>query len=106
LPKKFFSRVYEIVSKIPEGKVATYGQIAMMLGEPRNARMVGWAMSKAPENLHLPCHRVVKKSGELSPDHVFGNSDIQRYILKSEGIIFKSDGKIDMKKCLWDGTFL
>ncbi len=103
LSKKFFSRVYNLVSKIPPGKVATYGQIAAILGEPRNARIVGWAMKNAPNNLHLPCHRVVNRSGSLSPDYVFGSSDIQRYLLKSEGITFKSDGHIDMEKCLWDG---
>lgn len=101
MSKNFFSRVYAVVSKIPPGKVATYGQIAMMLGNPRSARIVGWAMRKAPSN--LPCYRIVKKSGELSPDYVFGSSDVQRALLKSEGIIFKKDGHIDMKKHLWDG---
>ncbi|MHC6181517.1 MGMT family protein [Clostridium sp. JNZ X4-2] len=103
MSKNFFSRVYAVVSKIPQGKVTTYGQIALMLGEPRSARIVGWAMTKAPKNLHLPCHRVVNKSGKLSPDYVFGSSDVQRCLLDSEGIIFKSDGSIDMGKYLWSG---
>lgn len=103
MSKNFFSRVYNLVSKIPEGKVATYGQIAILLGEPRSARIVGWAMRKAPDSLHLPCHRVVNKSGKLSPDYVFGSSDLQRSLLKSEGIIFKRNGHIDIEKCLWNG---
>ncbi|MFL0197211.1 MGMT family protein [Clostridium sp. WILCCON 0269] len=101
MDKNFFSKVYELAARIPRGKVATYGQIASILGEPRSARIVGWAMRKAPS--YIPCHRVVKKSGELSPDYVFGSSDIQRALLKSEGISLSKDGHIDMKKYLWDG---
>lgn len=101
--KDFFQRVYKIVAQIPEGKVATYGQIAAMLGQPRSARVVGWAMRSAPEDLHLPCHRVVNRLGEMSPDYAFGSSDIQRGMLSSEGITFKEDGTIDMKKHLWNG---
>lgn len=70
----FFKSVYEIVALIPKGKVATYGGIAGMIGSPRGARIVGWAMRSAPKGLKLPCHRVVKKTGELSPSYVFGDS--------------------------------
>lgn len=100
---EFFSEVYKIVAKIPEGKVATYGQIAMMLGSPRGARTVGWAMKAAPRELKLPCHRVVNRLGELSPDYVFGASELQRAILEDEGVKFKKDGRINLEKCLWDG---
>lgn len=101
--KDFFSRVYELVAQIPEGKVATYGQIAMLLGEKNSARVVGWAMRAAPGHLHLPCHRVVNRLGEMAPSYAFGSKDIQRNILISEGITFKKDGFIDMKKHLWSG---
>ena len=101
--KDFFIRVYQIVSQIPEGKVATYGQIALMLGEPRSARIVGWAMRAAPRELRLPCHRVVNRLGEMAPDYAFGSQEIQREILISEGITFKENGRIDLKKCLWRG---
>lgn len=97
----FFSRVYDVVSKIPEGKVMTYGQIAAMLGEPRNARVVGWAMRAAPSSLGLPCHRVVNRLGEMSPSYAFGSKGIQRELLMSEGITFKENGCIDMEKHLW-----
>jgi methylated-DNA-protein-cysteine methyltransferase-like protein len=99
--KDFFKRVYEIVAQIPEGKVATYGQIALIIGERCNARVVGWAMKAAPEHLKLPCHRVVNRLGELSPDHVFGSSDLQRALLLSEGVTFLENGRINMKKHLW-----
>jgi methylated-DNA-protein-cysteine methyltransferase-like protein len=102
--KNFYSQVYEIVAKIPKGKVATYGQIAEMLGRgPGGARLVGWAMKAAPDDLHLPCHRVVNKKGELAPEYAFGSKDVQRQILVSEGITFNEDDCINMKEHLWLG---
>jgi methylated-DNA-protein-cysteine methyltransferase related protein len=102
--KDFYQRVYEIVAKIPEGKVATYGQIAAILGQPRSARIVGWAMKAAPERLHLPCHRVVNRLGELAPDYAFGSFDVQKGLLLSEGITFNENGRINVKKHLWNGV--
>ena len=99
----FFIRVYEVVGKIPRGKVATYGQIAALLDEGNNARVVGWAMKAAPEALKLPCHRVVNKQGMLSPSQVFGDKEFQRAMLEAEGVTFMENGCIDMKKHLWDG---
>jgi len=98
---KFFTRVYDIVSRIPEGQVATYGQIAFMAGNPYASRIVGYAMSRAPSE-QLPCHRVVNKQGKMAPDQVFGGQDIQRSMLEQEGVTFKPNGCIDMKKHLWN----
>lgn len=103
--KDFFRRVYRIVGKIPAGKVATYGQIASLLGQPWNGRVVGWAMRMAPGHLNLPCHRVINRYGELAPGYAFGGKEIQRMMLETEGITFKSDGTVDLKKHLWDGNF-
>lgn len=97
----FFQKVYTIVSQIPKGKVATYGQIAAILGEPRGARTVGWAMRSAPAHLNLPCHRVVNKSGALAPDYAFGGTKNQRTMLENEGVTFQSDGRIDLERHLW-----
>lgn len=99
--RDYFQRVYQIVARIPEGKVATYGQIAAMLGNPRGARTVGWAMQAAPAHLKLPCHRVVNKSGIPAPVYAFGGSENQRAWLEAEGITFGADGRIEMKKHLW-----
>lgn len=96
----FFEGVYRIVSIIPEGSVITYGMIATMLGSPLSSRIVGYAMHSAPPMLHLPCHRVVNKSGRLSPGSIFGGEDVQRQLLESEGVTFKEDGCIDMEKHL------
>jgi len=97
----FYSRVYDIVAKVPAGYVITYSQIAYALGSPRAARVVGSAMRNAPPERKLPCHRVVNKNGNMAPNHVFGERDLQRDILEAEGVIFLPDGRIDMKKCRW-----
>lgn len=97
----FIMKVYETVSRILRGKVATYGQIAALCGNPRAARIVGWAMRHAPEGMKLPCHRVVNQSGHLAPDYAFGGKEIQRQMLMKEGVPFKENGCIDIKRCLW-----
>lgn len=99
----FFAGVYAIVAQIPRGKVATYGQIARWLGQPRSARTVGWAMWEAPGGRNLPCHRVVNKQGKLAPPHVFGGEEIQRAMLEAEGVGFTADGRVDMKRHLLSG---
>lgn len=97
----FFKRVYQVVAQIPAGKVATFGQIAALIGEPRSARVVGWAMHDAPKELGLPCHRVVNKAGSMGPGYIFGPGE-QRMLLESEGVTFKANGCIDMQKHLWE----
>lgn len=96
-----FVKIYDIVSQIPVGKVATYGQIAVLAGLPRGARVVGWAMRAVPEDWKLPCHRVVNKLGSLAPEYAFGGQEIQRVLLEAEGITFKINGLINMEEHLW-----
>lgn len=98
---EFFNRVYEIVAQIPKGKVMTYGQIGCIIGSPYFARRVGQAMANTPEFLDIPCHRVVNSKGELAPMYAFGGSGRQRDILEKEGVIFKENGCIDLKKSLY-----
>ena len=95
-----FARIYGIVAQIPPGAVATYGQIALIAGMPRGARVVGYAMSAAPSG--LPCHRVVNRFGELAAEHVFGGKEYQRMLLESEGVTFLPDGRIDLHRHLWN----
>lgn len=97
----FFEDVYEVVRKIPKGKVATYGQIAKILGQPRRAKIVGWALHKNPYFGEVPCHRVVNRNGEISSGFVFGGPMEQRKMLEDEGIIFEEDGKINLNKYSW-----
>lgn len=95
-------KIYQLVSEIPRGRVATYGQLALMAGSPRAARIVGAALKNAPAG--LPCHRVLYRDGTLCCDHAFGGKEIQRGILEEEGVPFLPDGRVDLKKCLWDPT--
>jgi len=98
---KFFEKVYDIVATIPRGQVATYGQIALMAGNPYAARMVGYAMSSARPEQNLPCHRVVNREGRMAPGHAFGGQAVQRALLENEGVAFMANGCIDMEKHLW-----
>lgn len=94
---KYFDEIYRLVSQIPCGKVSSYGQIARVLGFPRSARIVGWAMHSCPEN--LPWHRVVRSDGSIASGVM---QELCRDLLKSEGVRFLKDGRVDMTSCLWD----
>ncbi len=93
-----FEKIYEVVKSIPKGRVATYGQVALLAGNPRWARVVGYALHVNPEPGIIPCHRVVNREGRVAPGFAFGGEDVQRQLLESEGIVFESDGKIDLEK--------
>ena len=93
--------IYEILSvveEIPEGRVATYGQIARLVGRDRNARLVGTVLSRADCYGRYPCHRVVNHAGRTAPGW-----DRQRELLEAEGVEFTSGGNVDMKRFRWDG---
>jgi len=92
----FFEQVYAIVAQIPYGKVVSYGQIAWMLGSPRGARQVGWAMRTCPD--HLPWHRVVLADGTVAGGLY---ADMRRLRLEAEGVLFLPDGRVDMSACGW-----
>ncbi len=92
----FFQQVYAMVSKIPKGKVATYGAIAKILGS-RDARRVGHALHANKSNL-VPCHRVIFSNGSLASGYAFGGPDAQKKKLVTEGIDFTLDGKVDLRK--------
>ena len=96
-----FEKIYEQVRNIPYGKVATYGQIALLAVNPRWSRVVGYALHNNPEPGIIPCHRVVKKDGSLTPAFAFGGENVQRDLLLNEGVIFTEEYKVDMDKCLW-----
>ncbi|MBQ4517116.1 MAG: MGMT family protein [Clostridia bacterium] len=93
-----FEKIYEVVKSIPKGKVATYGQVALLAGNPRWARVVGYALHINPEPGIIPCHRVVNREGRVAPGFVFGGEGVQRQLLEAEGIVFEPDGRIDLKK--------
>ncbi len=96
----FFDKVFEVVAKIPYGKVTTYGAIAEVCGVKSAARTVGWALNGASES-GLPCHRVVNRFGALSGKVHFGSPTLMHELLESEGIEFDDDDCVDMKKYFW-----
>lgn len=98
----FNDAVYEVVRQIPAGRVASYGQVARMVGRPRNARFVGYALHVNPEPGIIPCHRVVFKDGSLAPGFAFGGEDEQRRLLEAEGVAFLDDGRVDMTRHTWE----
>ena len=99
--KNSFEQIYEVVRKIPMGRVATYGQIAALAGNPRWSRVVGYALHVNPEPGAIPCHRVVTRLGETSSAFAFGGEDMQRALLSEEGVGFLPDGRVDMQKYQW-----
>lgn len=96
-----FARIYDVVHRIPKGKDATYRKIAALAGNPRWARIVGYALHVTPEPGTIPCHRVLNREGKTAPTFAFGGEDVQRRLLEDEGIAFSSDGTVDLKKYLW-----
>jgi methylated-DNA-protein-cysteine methyltransferase-like protein len=99
--KNFNSRVYEIVMRIPRGKVMYYGQISRLAGNPRASRAVGYALHGNPDPENIPCHRVVFKDGALTPAFVFGGTDRQYKLLKAEKVAFTKEKKVKMDIHNW-----
>lgn len=97
-----YDRIYSIVRSVPYGKVATYGQIAQMIGMSSGARMIGWALNAVPvqDRVDIPCHRVVNRLGELSGKMHFETPYIMRERLEAEGVTFIGEA-VDMKVHLW-----
>lgn len=89
--------VLSVVEEIPEGRVATYGQIARLIGRDRNSRLVGRILRYADYYGNYPCHRVVNHAGRTAP----GWAE-QKWLLEREGICFKDNGCVDLKKCRWE----
>lgn len=94
-----FEKVFEIVKKIPKGKVMTYGQIAKIIGS-KDVRKIGWALHANKDGSLVPCHRVVNKEGGLAPGYAFGGPNEQKAKLLGEGVAFIDDTHVDLVSCL------
>ncbi|MCL1963481.1 MAG: methylated-DNA--[protein]-cysteine S-methyltransferase, partial [Firmicutes bacterium] len=99
---EFHEKVYAVARKIPGGKVVTYGQLALLAGKPRAARLVGTLMKNCPEGNGVPCHRVIKSDGSLCGDGLWGMA--QRELLREEGVAFQRDGRVDLGQSRWGGA--
>ncbi|MCU0509364.1 MAG: methylated-DNA--[protein]-cysteine S-methyltransferase [Anaerolineae bacterium] len=101
----FFERVYIVVRQIPRGKVASYGQIAALLGHPGAARTVGWALNalRDSEIDDVPWQRVINSRGRISISRVDLGADLQRALLEQEGVAFDANDRVDMRRFGWAG---
>jgi len=101
----FFERVWLVVSQIPRGKVANYGQIAALLGHPQAARTVGWALNalNGQQADEVPWQRVINSAGRISISRADLSADIQRAMLEAEGVEFDARGYVDWKRFGWAG---
>lgn len=97
-----FEKIYEVVKRIPKGKVATYGQIAAYAGNPHWSQVVGYALHSNPDPDNIPCFRVVNRFGELSKAFAFGGINMQQKLLEDDGVEV-TDGKVDLSVYGWDG---
>lgn len=94
-----YERIYNLVRQIPKGKVATYGQIAMLVGT--GPRQVGYAMAALPHD-DVPWHRVINSKGMVSPRTGGDGEIIQRVLLEAEGVTFSLSGKVNLREFLWE----
>ncbi|MBR2208201.1 MAG: MGMT family protein [Synergistaceae bacterium] len=96
----FEEKIFEAVKQIPRGRVATYGQIAELLGDKKLARAVGNVLHKNKNQFDVPCYRVVNAKGELSSAYAFGGASEQEKLLRSDGVEV-ANGKVDLIKYAW-----
>jgi len=100
----FYKRLAIVGTHIPYGKVATYGQLALLCGKPQNARQVGYALRSDKLDTALPAHRIVNGKGFLSGASAFATPTLQRDSLKKENVLVSSENQVNLKKFQWHHT--
>jgi methylated-DNA-protein-cysteine methyltransferase-like protein len=103
MSRSTFEQIHKVVRCIPRGKVATYGQIARLIGMPRGARTVGWALRATPDGMDLPWQRVVNSQGAISLSSGSPGAVLQRTLLEEEGVVFDAQDRIDLTRFGWPG---
>lgn len=99
----FFGKVYQLVAKIPAGRVTSYGAIARHIGAPGAARMVGWALNGSHRlSEFLPAHRVVNRQGLLTGKHHFQGQNLMQELLENEGAVIEEDRILNFRELFWD----
>ena len=104
LPTNFYSDIYQIVKKIPFGRVTSYGAIAQALGSKGSARIIGFAMNRSHNITDIPAHRVVNRVGVLTGKHHFKSINEMEYLLTQEGIIVVNNKIQNFQKHFWEPT--
>lgn len=100
--ESLYEKVYEVVRKIPEGKVTSYGAIATFLGRKGSARMIGYAMNHSHGKEDVPAHRVVNRNGLLTGKHHFSSPSLMQQLLENEGIEIEDDQIQNFSDVFWD----
>ncbi len=98
-----FARIYAVTRRIPRGRVATYGQIAALAGNPHWSQVVGYALHANPEPGVIPCHRVVNRFGCVCPGFAFGGEGAQIALLAGEGVPCDKESRVDLRVYQWNG---
>jgi methylated-DNA-protein-cysteine methyltransferase-like protein len=98
---RHYARIFSVVRAIPRGTVATYGQVAEMAGLPGHARQVGYALAAYDGDEALPWQRVVNAQGRVSPRADPESEEVQRDLLRAEGVVFDSTGRLDLERFRW-----
>jgi methylated-DNA-protein-cysteine methyltransferase-like protein len=100
----FQEEVYRVVSLIPRGRIASYGEVAVLAGRPRAARAVGNALRSLESDGGVPWWRVVNGTGVVSTSPIDHTKQVQRMLLEAEGVVFDAAGRIDWERFGWDGV--
>jgi methylated-DNA-protein-cysteine methyltransferase-like protein len=106
MSNSFYDAVYRVVRLIPPGRVATYGQIAAILGSPRAARAVGYALfnlRETPEHADVPWQRVINAQGGISSRGDVVRAELQMRLLRAEGVVLRADDTVDLVEYRWEG---
>jgi len=91
-----FDKVYKVVSRVPKGKITTYGSISKIIGV--DPRVVGYALHANKDSKNVPCHRVINSKGKISSGYAFGGPGVQRKMLEKEGVRFNKDDSVNLEK--------
>src|SRR5438874_965426 len=106
-PHELHNRIYDVVRRIPRGRVATYGQVALLAGLPGQARLAGYALFNLPQAQwgKVPWQRVINAQGRISYSEArLGHDHLQRELLEGEGVEFDARGRVDLARFGWDGV--
>jgi methylated-DNA-protein-cysteine methyltransferase-like protein len=99
--RQTYARIYQVIRRIPRGRVATYGQIAALAGLRGHARQVGYALHALPAGSAVPWHRVINARGEISRRSEFGDEVRQRMLLEAEAVEFDWRGRVSLRRYRW-----
>jgi methylated-DNA-protein-cysteine methyltransferase-like protein len=99
------NRIFEVVRRIPAGRVLTYGDVAALAGLPGHARLVGYALHALPDGTTVPWHRVINARGTISTGRAYpGGELVQRFLLEGEGVEFDARGRTSLARYRWNGS--